>query len=620
MTRRQVLKISAILGAVFCLAPGSRASEHLGDNAKSALVRAEREVIKARDELRRAQEELRQAALAVAKNEKRLDIASKCIQVSQDEWGSQYKALAAAQNDVKRAADDVRRTREQLDHDRAMEAGLKLIRDRVLATEIDLYDMRLSVFIEYNAMTRSFNAWAESPHGLKITSRAIAAAFSGGVPLPQFDLALMLGAALGNRVDRECTYDDEAAKVHSGISGSTLVYVSGRGLSELLAPERGVDGVWKNILSCGPTTPGSVDEVANGCLRELNGVHAFLQETVGDGADELLEKIVKTIVTHEQWETPTVQIKPVKFQMKYTVRPGGTTRLIRYLPGLVKRDGDTGKTLSVPRFGFAVLVRSAADAGSPKDLRGRLGKSKAVGPEVLKKVLQGELYRLLEPAIDDTVDLSSVIAPGMERLFRDFDYSHAKPDRKDLSLMDLRATSISKEFESFAAKYLKIGNSGTALVRRLTFNAQTGQAVIEIDLIAKQKSTLKDAISVAKRSVEDVNDDSVIRWKAAAAQVKKLHDQIPLATSELAQASSKISGLVKVLKIDQEHLTSVLAEQEAAGAALDEATKVRGYCQGRRDAAANSVARAEQNVKDFQKLIFSLLNPRAPEQFAGWRQ
>ena len=136
----------------------------------------------------------------MAKSEKRLDIAIKCIQVSKDEWGSQHKALVAAQNEVRRGTDNVERIREELDRKRKFEEELRILRDRVLATEIDLYDMRLSLVIEYNAMTGSFNSWAETPQGPKITSSAISAAFSGGVPLPQFDLFEMLGAASGMRV------------------------------------------------------------------------------------------------------------------------------------------------------------------------------------------------------------------------------------------------------------------------------------------------------------------------------------------------------------------------------------------------------------------------------------
>jgi hypothetical protein len=143
-------------------------------------------------------------------------------------------------------------------------------------------------------------------------------------------------------------------------------------------------------------------------------------------------------------------------------------------------------------------------------------------------------------------------------------------------------------------------------VSRLTIDSQTGQVVIVIDLRARQKSTLKDAIQVAKKSLEDVNDETVMKWKAATLQVKRLHDEIPLATLELSHASNKIGRLSEVLKIDQEHLSSVLAEQKAAQAALDEADRARKLSQGRRDAAANAVERAEQNLKDLGKLITKL--------------
>jgi hypothetical protein len=604
--RCQILKTAAILGAVLFLVSGSRASEHLVDNAKSALARAEGGLTKARDELQRAQRELDQATEAVAKNGKRLDIANKCIQVSKDEWGSQHKALIAAQNEFRRAADNVKRIRDQLDSKRVLEEELCHLRDGVLATEVLLYDMRWSLNIEFNAVTGSFNAWAEMPQGLELTSSAISAACSGGVPLPQFDLAGMLAASLGLRVERESTFDDLVARIHRGVSENTRVYVSSRGFSELFAPEHTVDGVWKAILSGGSTGAGSADEVANGCLRELNGVYAFLQETVPEEANELLKHIMPAILTHDHWETPTVELRAIKGEMKYTVKQGELTRLAKYLPGLAKRNSNVGKTLSVPRNGFAVFVRPKVQAGATQDLRAKFGKFKANGPDVLKTALHGESYRLLELAIDHSVDVSSVVAPGLSKLFRGFDYSRATHDEKDASLLDLRQTSIGKEFESFASKTLKIGKEGSARVSRLTIDAGTGQAAIVIDLRAKQSSTLREAIHVAKKSVEDVNDETVMRWKAAALSVERLHDEIPLATLELSHASSKISGLSEVLKIDQEHLTSVLAEQKAAQAALDEATRARTFSQGRRDAAANAVERAEQNVKDLGKLITKL--------------
>jgi len=68
-----------------------------------------------------------------------------------------------------------------------------------------------------------------------------------------------------------------------------------------------------------------------------------------------------------------------------------------------------------------------------------------------------------------------------------------------------------------------------------------------------------------------VNDQTVMKWRAAALAVTRLQDEIPLATLELSHASNKIGRLAELLKIDQEHLTSVLAEQKAAQAALDEA-------------------------------------------------
>jgi hypothetical protein len=508
---RQVLKVSAILGASLFLAPGSRAAERLVDNEKSALGRAERELTKARDELHRAQQELDKATETVAKSEKRLDIAIKCIQVSKDEWGSQHKALVAAQNEVRRGTDNVERIREELDRKRKVEEGLRILRDRVLATEIDLYDMRLSLVIEYNAMTGSFNSWAETPQGPKITSSAISAAFSGGVPLPQFDRAEMLKASLAARVERECTFDDEVARIHRGVADNTRVYVSSRGLSELLASEHAIDGVWKGVLSGLTTTGGSADEVVNGCLRELNAAYAFLQETAPKEADELLKHILPAMLTHDHWETPTVQMRAFRGQMKYTVKQGDVTRLMQFLPGLGKKNADIGKTLSVPRHGFALFVRATAPAGMPKDLKARLGTFKTVGPEVFKSLFHGESYRMLEPALARVVDVSTVIAPGMSKLFRDFDYSRVTHDEKDLSLLDLRKTSISKEFESFAATNLRIGNCGSARVSRLTFNRQTGQAVIVIDLTAKQRSTLTEAIHVAKKSVEDVNDETVMK-------------------------------------------------------------------------------------------------------------
>lgn len=615
----KALRLPAVLGALFVLAPGLLASERVIDEAKRARARALGELTKARDELGRVQKEFAQATDLASRKAKKLEIAINCMQICKDEWGSPHQALVAAQNEVNSAALEVKQIRDQLYVKRKALEELEAIRDRLLETRIPLYEMKWSVFIEYNATTGSCNSWAEMPQGLKITSSALSAAFSGGVPLPEFDLLEMLATGTGLRVDRECTFEDEVAKLYPAASADTRVYVSSRGLSELLTTEHAIDEVWKGILSGGSTLEGTADELANGCLRELNGVYAFLQGTVGKEAEEHLEEIMQTILAHRSWNTPHVQIRAIEGRMKYTVRLPEESRLEKLLPALRKKSGDAGKTLSLPRYGFVVFVKPTATAGYTKDLRLSPGKPRAAGEEVLKAALGDESYDMLEAAFYHKVDLSSVIAPGLDQLFRGVDYAHITGDVKDPFLFDLRTTSIRTKFESFAAR-LKIGNCGRADVRRLAFNPYTGQSLIEFDLLAKQETTLGEAIMIAKKSVEDVHDESIVKWKAAVLEVKKLHDRIPGATHKLAAASGKVGRLSELLKKDEANLAAVLAEQKTAQAAFDEATKAEKYSRGRRDAAANSVKRAEQNVKDFEKLIAELSHPLEAERLKRLRR
>ena len=101
-------------------------------------------------------------------------------------------------------------------------------------------------------------------------------------------------------------------------------------MSELLASEHAIDGVWKGVLSGLTTAQEAADEVVNGCLRELNAAYAFLQETAPKEAEELLKHILPAMLTHDHWETPTVQMRAFKAQMKYTVKQGEESRLERY--------------------------------------------------------------------------------------------------------------------------------------------------------------------------------------------------------------------------------------------------------------------------------------------------
>ena len=68
-------------------------------------------------------------------------------------------------------------------------------------------------------------------------------------------------------------------------------------------------------------------ELATGCLRELNAVYAFLQDTAADEADRLLPEIAETIMTGKGMKSPKVQIVPFKANVKYTAKPAGRERV-----------------------------------------------------------------------------------------------------------------------------------------------------------------------------------------------------------------------------------------------------------------------------------------------------
>ena len=145
-----------------------------------------------------------------------------------------------------------------------------------------------------------------------------------------------------------------------------------------------------------------------------------------------------------------------------------------------------------------------------------------LGTEVLKAALPGESYQLVELAADmETANVDELIAPGLEKLFRDLDYSKLAVDQARPFCLDLRRTPVGKEIERLAAK-LRMGNEGEATLSRLTFNLHTGQVFAAIDLTARDRTSLQQAINLVGKSVNDLSDETVRNWKASLVDVEKL--------------------------------------------------------------------------------------------------
>ena len=606
MTRSRTYPCSLPLVITLCLLTGVQASANPLDEAKKTLNQAQRDLNHAKETLDRAVDHYKQAIAEVNRCRGELDKKVAAVSVTDGIFGSAHYSLAVAQEAAKRSSNELARVRMDLTMKHKAVATAESLVNRLLASDIVLYDLSWRVLIDYNALTRSFNAWAELPNGLKITSSAIANAFHGDIPLPEIDPAELLAAAFGFQLDRQCTFDDEVAKIYRNAGPDASVYVSSRGLAELCSPEHAEDEAVKAVISSGSTVEGALDEVSSGWLNELNAAYAFLRQSAPDQSDKLISNLMDAMVTGTALELPNIQIKPFKAEMKYTVRlTNGARKLAKFIPGLQKKIDNLGFTYSYIRPGFAIVVKNQT-IPTRDALLSKIGTIKPISPKALKSAL-GESYQLLEPALmAGRVDPMAQITVSLERLLRKSIYnSDKREDPVYANCLDLRGTPVHKELERLASK-LKIGRLGEANFSRLSYNFQTGQVSIVIDLRAKDVTNLGAALKVADKTVDDLSDNSVLVWKATLADIEKLRQHADSTVKTLASDSKVVERRMAEMLAAQEKITSALKDRDEAKKLVDAALSVEKQRDLDVRDAKKALAQAESHLKGLEKLIQQL--------------
>ncbi len=603
MFRLRFSLISFVFCSVFCLLPGSRASANPLDDAKRALAQAQRDLNSAKDAVNRAANAYNAAVADVNRRQHDLSQALATLQAKERTLGSDHDLLIAAQHAFTQASDEVARLRNDLNvKQNALNAAESFV-NRLLASDIVLYDMKWSIRIEYNSSTGSFNAWAELPDGLKVTSSAIKAAFHGDVPLPEIDPAEMVATAFGFQLDRQCTFDDAVAKVYRDAGSNASVYVSTRGLAELLSPEHAADATVKAVISGGSTIEGSFDEVAQGCLDELNGAYTFLRQTASNEADKLLSNLMDAMITGANLDSPTVQIKPFVAQMNYTVRlTDGSKQLLKYLPSLQKQIDKVGLTYSFPRPGFAVVVKNHP-VPVRSALRTQIGTIKSLDPQALKTALPAASYQLLEPVLSSgSVDPTATITASLESLFKNLDYSALSVDAAFPYCLELSGTPVQTELERLT-RNLKIGNQGQAKVSRLSFNFHTGQVSVALDMQAKDVTTLQAALKIVGKTIEEVSDDAVRTWKTAIADVEKAREKVDDAVKTLNAESAVVAKRTSDLFNAQTAVNAATAARNGAKNLLDGALVMENHRSDDLRNARKALADVQSRIGDLERLI-----------------
>jgi hypothetical protein len=599
------LRISACsfhLIAAFCLFPGPAASTNALDSARNALAEAERAAVAAKNSVSRADVEFKNVVVAAQERQTKLNRAARLLDEKERSSAHAHATLLGAQRSLARATSQLAGLRDQLDAKQTSVIAIESSVKRLLVTTIVLYDFKWSVFIDYNSMTGSMFAWAEMPHGLKISTSAICAAFEGAVPQLDKDPALMLGAALGLQYETSSTFDDEVRAIYRRAGPNTRVYVSTRGLSELLSWEHSAAATSRGFAPGGSTIAGTIDELARACLNELTGARAFLDQSSAGQADGLERDVMDTLIARKGLDTSSLQIKPFVGRVKYTARVAGSSQLPKYLPGLEARIDNPGMTFSLPRRGFAILVKDRR-VPSANELRASIGKMTAPYPQAIKATLRGENCRLLEHALDGEAGIVSVrIAPGLEQQFRDLDFARVPIDRLNPFCLDLRRTPVGAVFERLSAN-LRIGNQGEEILRRLSFDTHSGQVSIAIELRAKEQTSLAQAINVAGRTVDDLNDITVRSWKSSIEGVKNLRHQIDLATTEVGAAGAAVGRDTTELLAVQNAVNSARDAWNTASGLLSAANKSLGHRADELKIARESESLAESRVMNLKKLI-----------------
>lgn len=489
------------------------------------------------------------------------------------------------------------------------EANEQKALDDLLSRNIVLYDMGWRVNIEYDLKTQGFNAWAEFPHGMQLTTGEIASVLNGKPALPEIEPLELLTACLGLDVDRQCDYDDVVRQAYRGIAPTDRVYVSTRGLSELLTPEHAGSAAVDAVVSGGSTIEGTANELVAACRRELNSVNAFLRDTAKDEADNALPRLAEAIASGQPFESPKLTIKPLHAHMKYTARLAGASELLNFLPGLKRKNGELGSTSS-PRPGFIVVVKNVAQPLSAKDFAAQIGTAHL--PAAFLQQLPAGTVPLFSTAQLDPDDPFTAVAASLATAFKNLDYGQLKPiDPADPVFLDLRATPIGKTLNALVGN-LKVGNAGDPpTISKLSLNLHTGQVSATVNLSAKAKVKLADAIRIVGKTFHDIDASFLKDWQNASAEVANLSKELSDATAKLAPANADVKNAIDALNGANHALDLAKASYQHALAVLNSATAAQANAGHDVAVAKNNVKQAEDTVKHFTDLVGHLQLPPA---------
>jgi hypothetical protein len=579
-------------------------------DAKRALDQASRDLRNANDTVTQANTAFNQALASVSRYNQNLTNATAAFGRAENALSGAQNALNVAHGVLTQATNELSRARADFTNAQQKLTVAEGLMNALLDANLTLYDMQWSVSVEYNALTGSFTSWATFPDGLKVTSSALAEALHGGVPLPEIEPAEALGTALGFKLDKNCTFDTEVASIYQNAGAGASVYVSTRGLSELLSPEHAADASIKAVLSGGSTLEGALDEVARACLSEVNAVRAFLQQVAPTEADKLFGNVMQAIISGTKFESPTVSIHPFTAKMDYTVEvAGGAIALLKYLPNLQKDVDKLHATFSFPRAGFAVIVKSSP-VPTRTALHSAIGTVHAIDPNVLRSALSEGSVQLLQVALTADADPMTVVSSAIETALKNLDLSTIPIDPAFPYCLDLKGTAVGTALDRLL-KNLVIGKQGAATISRFNINFHSGQVSAVVDLRAKDSSSLRDALKLVEKVTTDIDDASLRAWKTATNDLEAVRQQVDVITNRVADASTVVNTRANAMIAAQNAANRAKLVRDRAQGLLNDAEAMENHRAQDLRNARKAVVQVQSRINSLQRLIRQL-TPRIP--------
>src|SRR5262249_42340022 len=155
------------VAATLSLFSGEKDLANPVEDAKRLLDRANHSLDEAEKRFKQSEQSFNQATAIAEDWQRRLtramtDVDRRILAVSQSR-----DSIISAEKTAVQLTNQVTGLHARLKH---AEDVQKAIHEKLLDAEIVLYDMKWSVFAEWNLKTNDFNAWAEMPRGIELTS------------------------------------------------------------------------------------------------------------------------------------------------------------------------------------------------------------------------------------------------------------------------------------------------------------------------------------------------------------------------------------------------------------------------------------------------------------------